>query len=96
MSTAIAPHTCHAERCPVEVSAAMFMCKPHWAMVPPPLREAIKATYRPGQEIDKAPSEEYLAVARAAIAEVAHKEARGGRRTPRSTGKPIQLALFET
>jgi AAA domain len=26
---------------------------PHWSMVPPTLRQAIKATYRPGQEIDK-------------------------------------------
>lgn len=95
MSTATAAHTCHAERCPVTVPAEMFMCTPHWSMVPPPLREAIKATYRPGQEIDKAPSQEYLAVARAAIAEVAHKEARSGRRAPRPPGKAVQLALFD-
>jgi hypothetical protein len=44
----------------------MFMCKQHWFSLPKPLRDAVWATYRPGQEIDKRPSVEYLAAARAA------------------------------
>ncbi|WP_176470376.1 hypothetical protein [Mycobacterium avium] len=93
-----APHTCHAQRCPVEVPPAMFMCQPHWFMVPPPLREALKGSYRPGQENDKQPSAEYLAIARAAIDAVAHKESRAAKpkpAAPRPARKPVQLALFE-
>ena len=52
------------------------MCQRHWMMIPPPLRAAITATYRPGQEVDKDASSEYLAIAHAAIDAVAHKEAR--------------------
>jgi hypothetical protein len=93
--TTVDGHTCHTEGCPVEVRPAMFMCQPHWYMVPPPLREAINAGYRPGQEIDKAPSNEYRAIAHAAIAEVANKESRRGRRKPQPPAKPVQLALFD-
>src|SRR5258708_7319913 len=46
-------HTYHADGCDTEVAPELFMCPPHWSMVPPALRQAIKATYRPGQEIDK-------------------------------------------
>lgn len=85
--------TCHARNCDVEVPRAMFMCHPHWFMVPPPLREAIKATYRPDQQ----PSGEYQDLARAAIDAVAHKEARSAPRKPipRTPRKPVQLALFD-
>lgn len=48
-------HTCQAKRCPVEVPPSMFMCQPHWFIVPPALREAIKGSYRPGQETDNSP-----------------------------------------
>jgi hypothetical protein len=94
-STLKAPHTCHAQKCDVEVEPAMFMCRPHWFMVPPPLREAIKSSYRPGQEADKQASSEYLALAHAAIDAVAHKELRGAPRKARPPRKPVQLALFE-
>jgi hypothetical protein len=67
LTTSKTPHTCHAQRCDVEVEPAMFMCQPHWFMVPPALREGIKGSYRPGQEVDKKPSSEYLALAHAAI-----------------------------
>lgn len=89
------PHTCHAQRCDVDVEPAMFMCQPHWFMVPPPLREGIKGSYRPAQEVDKQPSSEYLAIANAAIAAVAHKESRGAPRKKPAPRKPVQLALFE-
>ncbi|WP_459964233.1 hypothetical protein, partial [Mycobacterium avium] len=64
----------------------------------PPLREALKGSYRPGQENDKQPSAEYLAIARAAIDAVAHKESRAAKpkpAAPRPARKPVQLALFE-
>lgn len=75
----------------------MFMCPRHMSMVPPPLRDAIKATYRPGHDIDQQPSNEYRELARAAIDAVAHKEARNAPRTPapRTPRKPVQLALFD-
>jgi hypothetical protein len=44
----------------------MFACRPHWFMLPKRLRDAIWATYRPGQEITKDPSPAYLEAAQAA------------------------------
>ena len=35
----------------------------HWFRLPPALRARVWRAYRPGQEVDKRPSEEYLAVA---------------------------------
>ena len=43
-------------------------------MVPRALQQAVWREYRPGQEIDKMPSEAYLAVRREAIAAVAAKK----------------------
>lgn len=71
------------------------MCAVHWPQVPPALRESINATYRPGQEVDKQPSNEYLAFAAAAIDAIAHKESRQQRTARRAPGKPVQLALFD-
>ncbi|MGH3971396.1 MAG: hypothetical protein ACRDTV_25685 [Mycobacterium sp.] len=89
------PHFCHAQGCDTEVAPQLFMCRPHWSLVPPALRASINETYRPGQEVDKKPSAEYLTFATAAIAEVAHKEARHRGRKPRTPVKPVQLTLFE-
>ena len=41
----------------------MWGCKQHWFKLPQRLRNKVWAAYRPGQEIDLSPSEEYLAVA---------------------------------
>lgn len=41
----------------------MWGCRPHWFRLPKYLRDKIWSTYRAGQEIDKNPIEEYLAVA---------------------------------
>ncbi len=60
-------HLCHAEGCQKAVPPKMFMCKPHWFSLPKRLRDAIWATYRPGQEVTKDPSPEYLEVAHEAI-----------------------------
>lgn len=67
-------HTCHARGCRVEVPPKMLMCLRHWRMVPRPLQQAVWATYRPGQERDKAPSADYLTNAKAAIDAVAMRE----------------------
>jgi hypothetical protein len=65
------PHTCHVPDCNVSVAPRFLMCGPHWAVVPKTLQRAVLQRYRPGQEIDKSPSPEYLEAARAAINEVA-------------------------
>jgi len=67
-------HNCHARRCKVPVPPRMLMCRRHWYMVPAPLRQAVWDRYRPGQEIDKNPSEEWHRAADAAINAVDVKE----------------------
>lgn len=67
-------HTCHAKDCPKIIPPKLLMCLKHWRMVPLELQRAVWATYRPGQEVDKRPSAEYLEAARAAISAVAAKE----------------------
>ncbi len=69
-------HRCHADGCEVPVRPSLLMCRRHWFMVPKPLRDAIWATYRPGQEHDKRPSPEYLETMKEAIRVVAAKEGR--------------------
>ena len=66
-------HTCHAAGCDLPVPSAMFMCKRHWYALRKPLRDAIWAEYRRGQEVDKAPSLRYLAVQKQAIGELAFR-----------------------
>ena len=56
-------HTCHWPGCTTEVPPKLWGCKAHWHALPQRLRDAIWVAYRPGQEIDKHPSAEYVAVA---------------------------------
>jgi hypothetical protein len=56
-------HHCHWPNCDKPVPPAMWGCKQHWSKLPMRLRSRIWATYRPGQEISKTPSAEYVAVA---------------------------------
>lgn len=56
-------HHCHWPGCDVPVPPAMWGCKRHWFALPKHLRDRIWATYRPGQEITKTPSPEYVEVA---------------------------------
>ncbi len=58
-------HTCHWPGCGKAVPPKLWGCLEHWRRLPKYLRERIWATYRPGQEVDKQPSREYLAAARA-------------------------------
>lgn len=62
-----ARHTCHATGCDLAVPPKMFTCRRHWFRLPKSYRDAIWATYRPGQEVTKDPSPEYLEAARAAV-----------------------------
>jgi len=45
-------HTCHARNCDVVVPRKMFMCRPHWYMLPRPMRVLVWYLYVPGQEGD--------------------------------------------
>lgn len=56
-------HRCHWPDCPVEVPPAMWGCRAHWYSLPKHFRDAIWATYRPGQENDGKPSRAYVIVA---------------------------------
>lgn len=55
-------HTCHWPGCNTVTPPKMWGCKMHWYMLPKHLRDRIWATYVPGQEIRKDPSDEYMSV----------------------------------
>ena len=57
-------HTCHWPGCTTPVRHALWGCKYHWFLLPLDLRNEIWRTYRPGQEVTKSPSREYIAAAR--------------------------------
>ncbi len=67
-------HRCHAIECDTPVPPRLLMCARHWRMVPRKLQRRVWATYRPGQEIDKQPSAEYLEAQQAAVAAVRQRE----------------------
>lgn len=67
-------HLCHALECNIEVPPKMLMCLKHWRMVPRAVQSAVWEHFRPGQEVDKRPSDEYLIVHRCAVLSVAIKE----------------------
>lgn len=67
-------HTCHAMACPARVPPAMFMCKGHWFQLPKDMRDAVWATYVPGQEDRMDPTEAYLNVTQRAIRWLAIRE----------------------
>ena len=53
-------HHCHWPGCGKNVPPAMWGCKAHWFALPKHLRDRIWATYRPGQEVNLTPSQEYM------------------------------------
>ena len=57
-------HSCHWPGCGKSVPPALWGCKPHWFALPKHLRDRIWSTYRPGQEISKTPSRDYIDAAR--------------------------------
>lgn len=58
-------HNCHWPGCQRHVPPKLWGCREHWFKLPKDLRDEIWRTYRPGQEISKTPSREYIAAARA-------------------------------
>jgi len=56
-------HHCHWPSCNKEVPPKLWGCRFHWFKLPKRLRDKIWATYVPGQEITKTPSDGYLAAA---------------------------------
>lgn len=75
IETVEAPHVCHARRCQRKVPPRLFMCRQHWHLVPSELQRQVWKHYRPGQEIDKNPTDDYLLVSRRAIDAVEKIEA---------------------
>lgn len=67
-------HTCHAKGCNRIVPPKLLMCANHWRRVPVHLQREVWKHYRPGQEVDKNPADEYLQAAENAIEAVAEKE----------------------
>lgn len=68
-------HHCHADGCQKEVPPKMFMCLKHWRMVPKTFQNDIWKHYRPGQEIDKNPTNDYVKATQRARAIVRLREA---------------------
>lgn len=58
-------HTCHWPGCPKRVKPSVWGCRSHWYTLPIDLRNAIWKAYRPGQEVSKTPSAQYVAAAKA-------------------------------
>lgn len=58
-------HMCHG-KCGKKCPPWLWGCLDCWRRLPLSIREAIKESYRPGQEVDKRPSREYIASALAA------------------------------
>jgi hypothetical protein len=56
-------HKCHWPGCEMNVKPQFWGCSHHWFRLPVDLRSMIWASYHPGQEITKTPSERYLRVA---------------------------------
>ena len=82
-------HHCHAVDCTAIVPPKLHMCLKHWRMVPKTVQSLIWKHYRPGQEIDKNPSLDYIVTAFVSISCVALKEGKklpsfGGNKTRNS------------
>lgn len=58
-------HGCHWPGCVTEVPPARWGCAKHWYILPQSLRTRIWNTFKPGQEITKTPSREYVEAATA-------------------------------
>lgn len=68
-------HRCHWPGCMSVVPPKLWGCKAHWYTLPQEIRERIWASYRPGQEITKSPSREYIKATRAAKKWIEQQEA---------------------
>lgn len=69
-----ARHTCHWPGCDRSVMPKLWGCKEHWFKLPVAIRNALWKEYRPGQEVTKDPSPEYVAAAKKAQEWIAAQE----------------------
>ena len=51
---------CVADDCKIRIPRRLLMCPKHWRKVPRPIQQRIYMFYRPGQEIDKNYSDDYI------------------------------------
>lgn len=71
-------HTCHWPGCTVPVEPRRWGCRMHWFALPKHLRDRIWQTYRPGQEVTKDPSDDYLEAAAAVQEWIRNRTPSGG------------------
>ena len=67
-------HKCHAIGCFISISPCFLFCDYHWSKVPVRCKQAVYATYVPGQELTKMTTAAYRQAAAAAIIAVAEQE----------------------
>lgn len=91
----VAGHHCHWPGCNKPVPPAMWGCKTHWFKLPARLRSAIWRTYRPGQEITKDPSQEYLKVALAVQDWIAAQQAPSPASAERSDAAQVSQPILD-
>lgn len=60
-------HRCPANGCTRTVSPAMLMCRPHWYMVPKPLRDAVWNAWGGGAGAGTAPHQAAILAAVEAV-----------------------------
>lgn len=56
-------HHCHWPGCERKVPPAAWGCMKHWKMLPLALQRKIWAAFRPGQEVSKTPTRDYVEAA---------------------------------
>lgn len=69
-------HQCHWPGCKKLVPPARWGCFKHWNKLPKELKNRIWRAFRPGQEVDKTPSGEYIEIAKEVEAWVHEYEAK--------------------
>ncbi|MDT7040841.1 hypothetical protein [Candidatus Nitronereus thalassa] len=87
-------HVCHAKGCGTPIPSRLLMCRPHWALVPPPLKRRVLEAFTPGQERGQVrPSQEWTQAAMAAIKAVALTERHQAEQTavPVSDEMPVEV-----
>jgi len=80
-------HTCHWPGCGAVVPPKMWGCRAHWFALPKSLRDRIWATYVPGQEITKTPSQAYIEAAKAVQTWIADRQPVGALPVPALPGE---------
>lgn len=69
-------HICHAKNCNTPTNRSMLMCRKHWKMVPPRMKDEVYRHFNPEQCKPNTflPTKDWLVAARKAINHVAKVE----------------------